>query len=194
LGIGLTATEAAAYVVPGDPDSYSLDHLPATDGSQAVVAQPLTAPDPYRVVVAVHDLRQAGSSTFIEAVRLVVLAVARPPHPLRVWEMGNAFDYVHNPYLVRYEGQAPGSILAARSLAMIPDAHPQLQPSESDDLTLQVMSIQPVELRFQVQVVYRVASELEVRTQTLRNSLQVTFSDDLDWQPYRLEAGHLVPS
>jgi transcriptional regulator with XRE-family HTH domain len=194
LDANLTALQAGSYVLPDSPGSYSLGKLPATQGPAAIAAERIDAGDPYRVAIAVHDLRRGGAGTFIESVRLLLRDVGPAPAPLPVWETGTSLDYTSNPYVARYTGQAPGAALATSYAGKVPGAHVQLQPGESDELTIQVSSSLPVHLRFQVLLSYRVASELQVRSLLLPGSLQVTFTDGLDWQPYRLQAGRLVPA
>jgi transcriptional regulator with XRE-family HTH domain len=192
LEADLTALQASSYVLAADPDSYSMARLPATSGSAAMVAQRVGPTVPFRVVIRVHDVRRNGTSMFIETVTLMLRQVSSVPTPLRVWERGSALDYGNNPYMAVYHGQARGVSLLARYAGIVPTAHVQLQPGESDELAVQVASSMPVQLEFQAQITYRIGSELQVRSLLLPYTFRVTYSDEMNWQPYQLREGHFV--
>jgi transcriptional regulator with XRE-family HTH domain len=193
LASDLSALQAASYVLDTVPDRYALGPLPATGSASAVAAQRLDDGVPYRVVIRVRDLRRSGTSLFIESVRLLLTEVESVRAPLRVWTVGPPPEEAGNPYLASYEGQRPGTALVARYAGRLPQAHVQLVPGETDRLAIAVTAAGPATIGFQVELTYRIASELRLRSLVVPSRFRVTFSDILNWQPYALQGGRLVP-
>jgi hypothetical protein len=195
----LTALQTATYTIAGDPSGYSLGRLPATSLQAAVAAQRTTtqgafATPPYRVVVRVHDLQRGEMGMFIEGVSLLLRQVRPVPNPLQVWLHGAPLDYQANPFRARYTGQPVNSTIASTYAGRVAQGHVQLAPGESDELSITVDSTAAADVRFQVAITYRVASDLKVQTLTLPPLLEVVFSDDLNWHQYRLQDGRFLPA
>ena len=69
----------------------------------------------------------------------------------------------------------------------------QLLPGEADQINLEVSSQKVIDLHFQVQITYRIANTLQLRTITLPKVFEIIFSDSPNWHPYHFQNGHLVP-
>jgi hypothetical protein len=197
LETGFTALQSSFVVIPGDPAQYTLGHLPPSSGRETIAANRTsltTAPaSPYRVVVRIHSLQQGRFGMIIEDVSLLVEGAAPPPNPLRVWLKGAPLEYTANPFSADYAGQQGNGVLAARYAGPVPEGHVQLNPGESDELAIQVRSPSPVDLKFRVAITYRIANEDQLRRFTMPYVFEVVFSDALNWQPYTLQGGRLLP-
>lgn len=193
VAASLAGLQSASYVLTAEPERYSLGRL--LDGGPGThAAQRIDADIPYRLVIRVHDWRASGTSMFVESIRLLLREVRPAPTPLRVWTVGRPVDHTGNPYLARYSGQPAGTSLVAQYAGPMPLAHVQFPAGESDELGVAVTSDVTVQLRFQVVLDYRIASELQVRSLPLPDQFTVTFSDALNWQPYQFREGRLVPA
>jgi hypothetical protein len=56
-----------------------------------------------------------------------------------------------------------------------------------------VRSPSPIDLKFKVTITYRFADENWLRRFTMPYVFEVVFSDALNWQPYSLQGGRLLP-
>lgn len=195
-----TALQTTAYVVRGDPATFSLRDLPDGRLATAAAAQRITgstprgADVPYRVAIRVHSLQRGQFGMVIEQVALSIVGAGPPPSPLRVVLAAPAVEYQSNPYAAVYEGQAAGAIVPAQYAGPVRVGHVQLAPGESDELSIQVDSRALVDLRFRVRIAYRVVTEGESRTLELPYLFEVVCSDDLNWQPFDFHDGRLVPA
>ena len=124
---------------------------------------------------------------------LLVRSAGPPPDPLNIWLKGAPLDYQNNPYEVTYLGEPASTRLLAEYAGPVRGGHVQLAPGESDELGIVIASTTTRELKFQVQVTYRISSEIELRALTLPYVFDVVFSDAVHWQQYQLVAGHFVP-
>jgi hypothetical protein len=196
LEADFTAMESSAFAIIGDPGQYSLSHPPATRDRASVAAQRIDLPDPapYRVVVRVHNLQQGRFSMIIEQVALVVVSTKAPPDPQAVWLAGSPITYRTNPFHLTYRGQQVGTLIPATNAGPFPEAHVQLAPGEADVVTLELSSAANADLTYRIAITYRIANEDRQHTLTLPYDLHALFTDGLDWHPYRLEGGHLVPA
>lgn len=183
--------QSSTYLIPGNPENYTLGNLPLNTSALRIDAQ---AQKPYRVIVGIHSIQQGRIGLIVEQVILLVKQVTLVPYPLHVWVESETRDYHTNLYQVYYGGQDVGARLLAiytppsRSL----QGHVQLIPGESDELDIQVMSRIVADLHFQVQIVYRVINEPRQQSITLSNVFEVIFSNKSDWYPYHLHEGHFV--
>jgi hypothetical protein len=193
LEVYFTTFQTTSYVLSRNPTSYTLKDLPVSNRPESIGAQRIDEKtfSPYRVVLGVHSLQQGRYGLIIEEIALLVRQVPLTPSPLNVWVNSPRQDYHSNPYLVIYNGQAVGTMLAAVYMP-IPHAHVQLAPGEADELDVQVVSETIANLQFQVQVTYRVSNESQLRTLILPNVFEVVFSDLYNWHPYHLQDGHFV--
>lgn len=193
-----TTVESSTFVIPNDVKQYSLQQLPASTGTSAIVAQRVRAEGttanrpPYRLVIRVHNLQRAGTGMFVESVSLTLRDVKSVPRPLQVWRKAAPLDYESNPYQAVYLGQPSGSELAADYAGLISQGHVQLAPGESDELTIRLASDVGADLRFQVRIAYRISSEVAVRSFTLPYVFEVVFGDATNWVEYQLRDGRLV--
>lgn len=193
-----TTLQSSFFVIPGDPAQYSLSNLPASSGAGAVGAARIgtSAADasPYRIVVRIHSLQQGRFGMIIEDVALVVVSAKPPPDPLRVWLKGAPLEYTANPFTALYLGQQRDATIAAQYGGPVPEGHVQLSPGESDEFAIQVRSRSRVDLKFQVAITYRIADQDQLRRFTMPYVVEVVFSDALNWQPYTLQGGRLLPA
>ena len=198
LETGFTALQSSFVVIPGDPAQYSLGHLPPSSGRETVAAgrTSATAPNasPYRVVVRIHSLQTGRFGMIIEEASLLVVGATPPPNPLRVWLKGAPLEYTANPFTAQYAGQQRDGVLAAQYAGPVREGHVQLDAGESDELAIQVRSASPVDLKFKVTITYRIANEDQLRRLTMPYVFEVVFSDALNWQPYSLQGGRLLPA
>jgi hypothetical protein len=199
LEAAFTALESSTFLIPGDPTQYSLSNLPDTRSAAAVVAQATVGPGqppnhpPYRLVLRMHSLQRGGPGMFIEQIRLPIHEVGDVPDPLRVWLTTAPLDYQANPYTATYAIEDHASTLWAHYAGSLPEAHVQLRPGEADEVTVAVAAQAPAKLRFGVEIVYRVANEVQTRTLALPYVFQAVFADPRTWQAYELKDGHFVP-
>ena len=187
LEIYLTAIQSASYVISDNPARYSLSDLPVSISAVRIDRQ-----TPYQVVLGVHSLQRGRYGIIIEEVALLVEQIPLMPYPLNVWTHSLGLDYHSNPYQVMYRGQVVGTTLAAIYVPL-PNAHVQLAPGEADELDVHVVSGTLADLRFQLQVIYRVSNESQLHTLLLPKVFEVVFSDISNWHSYHIKDGHLVP-
>lgn len=189
LEVYFTALQSDTFVIPGDPARYTLGNAPQSIGA---VRYDVKTPQVYRVVFGIHSLQRGRFGMIISQVALVVAQVPPTPQPLNIWDKGAALNYNSDPFLAKYVGQEQGAIIPA-VYTPLPGTHVQLNPGEADEVDLQVASRVPVDLRFQVQVTYRVTNESVEHTLTLPQTFEAVFSDGSNWHPYQL-SGHFVPA
>lgn len=199
LEIYFTAFQGASYVIPGDPTQYSLANLPQSEKSQSIGAVLIGGKSvlPYRIVLGIHSIQQGSFGLIIKKVELVIGQVPLVPDPLKVANVGIQRTYQSNVYQVNYVRENSGLTLAATYLPngyFQPGLYVQLLPGESDELDVQVNSKVSVDLKFRIQVTYRVFNETETHTLLLPNLFEAVFSRKSNWHPYKLQAGHLVAS
>jgi hypothetical protein len=185
-------------MIPHDPTQYSLPHLPERGASAAVVQRiaskgTLTNDPPYRLVLRIHSLQQAGPGMFIEQIVIQPRDIRDVPDPLRVWLNAAALDYQTNPFSAIYTGRTGASTLAARYAGRYPEAHVRLKPGEADEVGILITSDVPVDLKFRIQILYRVSSEIVMRTLNLPYDFEVIFADARNWQTYQFRDGVFSP-
>ncbi len=201
LAVAYTASQSSAFLIAGDPAAYSLGRLPPTRGPGAVVAQAtINRPDelnaqPYRVQVRVRNRLHGGPGISIEELAMLVDTATASSNPVRVWmQPAGVEDLQVNPFRVTYQGEGPRQAISSVYIGQVPGAHIRLQPEELDHLTLTVTSTVAVELRFRLQVVYRLLSEQSVQTVTLAQPFAAVFAGPGAWLPYQMSPdGHLLP-
>lgn len=183
--------QSSTFALPGDPTSYTVDSAPR----QVPAARFDTKFPAYRVVVKVDNRQRNGVYPIIvQQVTLVIDSTSAPPDPLNVWSPGSILDYHAEPYLAAYGNQQPGNGVPA-SYVPVPGAHVQLQPGGSDELDIQVMSRQPADIHFHLEITYRLANEAALHTLVLPNAFEVIFSNAANWHGYQIGTeGHLSPS
>lgn len=189
MEIYLTAVQGTTYELPADVASYTLDNAP-TAVPVLRIDDP-TAPV-YRVALGAHSLLQGRYSIVIERVALVVTSVPASPRPLNVWLKGPNGNYQVNPYLATYHGEGSGAVLPVTYTAQ-QDGFVLLSPGEADELDIRLQSRVLADLRFQVQVTYRVSNESQEHTLTLPQTFEVIFTDVSNWHLYEFQSGRLVP-
>jgi hypothetical protein len=188
-----TAYQSQFYVIAGNPDSYNLDALP-DQRIGAVVSGPTPAKaTPCNIFIGVHSLRDSGYDILIQQVYVVILDVPALTSHLNVWQPGSNLVYRGNPYQVMYRGELQGNALRAQYLTA-PAGLVQLMPQEADALDLQLSSLVPADVKFQVKIVYRMANEGELHTLILPQVFEVDFSTHANWHPYTLVNGRLTPT
>jgi hypothetical protein len=200
LEVELTTVRSPAFLMTEPAAAYSLQRLPPSDGPAAVAAdrlleagQATPSQSPLQLVVRVHSLRSSGPATFVEAVWLLLNQVSPlPEHLVPVWLKGANTDFQAHPYRALYTGEQAGDRLRAAYVGPSRDRSVSLLPGESDELSVALGSTDPVRLRLQVQVEYRLGEEQGHRTLTLRNLPGAVFVDQLRWDQYRLKGDRLV--
>jgi hypothetical protein len=197
LEVRLTAIQASDFLIPADPAAYSLAHLPPTSSQAATaVVAPHTgaaAPAPYRVVLAMRNLRSSGADMFIETVALRVLSAQRIPQPLRVWGRPAPLDYRVNSFVARYAGQAAGESIMASYAGAVPGGHVQLSPQESDELTIDVSSAVDALVRYRIETSYRLGDQPDAQRFVLPLTFSAIFREEVYWVRYTLTDGRLTP-
>lgn len=186
LEVRVTAVQSTYFEIPGDPSHYSLNHLPTT-----IAVQPLDAVVrvPYRVVVGIQSVQQGRFGLIIHQVALKVVQVAPAPAPLNVWAQPTR-EYNSNPFQIPYTAELPGAVILTPPESL----DVQLAPGEADDLDIEVTAKAALDLRFQIQVNYRVTNESAFQTVTLPDVFEVVFASAFTWRLYQLQDGQLVPS
>jgi hypothetical protein len=200
LAAALVAEQASTFLIPEDPSSYSIGHLPPTSGAAAVVAQQTVRElgqdnlFPYRLELSLRNLDSgSGPGILIEGLSVRLVTVSPPPSPTRVWlQAAGTWDLHVKPYEVIYDGQRSGESIDATSRGDL-FGHIHLNPAERDYVTLTVTSTTPAALHFQVKIVYRVLSQQTFRMLTLNEQFTAVFADAGRWAPYQLVDGRLVP-
>jgi hypothetical protein len=196
LAVSFTTLQSSAFLIDGDPASYSLAHLPASTGPAAVPAVQIGAGGrPCRLQLSIRDLGRGGPGLFVEDVLVAIDLARSPPSPTRVWLQPVGDEELHaNPYTARYEGQQAGQAVTATYDGAVPQAHVRLRPQEQDSIVLTMTATRNAYVRFHIQIRYRVMNETGVRTLTLRDSFIAVFADEHTWVPYQLSNGALLPA
>jgi TIR domain len=187
LEVYFTTLQGSLFEIPGDPAHYTLANLPTAIGALRIDQRH----DPYRVAFGIHSLQRGSYGMFIEEVSLVVDDARPLPQPLKVWDKGTPLEYRSEPFSVTYNGEPNSSILNTIYVPK-PGAHVQLQPGESDEISLEINSMITIDLHFHITVTYRVTNESDQRTVSLPGNFEVVFSDASNWQQYKLEGGRLI--
>ena len=192
LDVYTVAIPSSAYVIPGDPASYSSTNLPQSISAQLIDDK--TPPSPIKLIIEIHDLQQNGYSLIIERVAILIDFVPSIPRPLNVWVKGSTIHYSASRYKVTYTytGQRSANVVPAEFVDL-PNGYIQLLPREADQLDLEVSSQVVADLKFHVQVTYRLANKSQLHTLMLPQESEVMFLNASDWHEYRLVNGHLVP-
>ena len=127
---------------------------------------------------------------------MLVDTAAASTNPARVWMQPTGVEDLQiNPFRVTYQGEAPRQAISSVYVGPVPGAHVRLQPEELDHLTLTVTSTVAVELRFRLEVVYRLLSQQSVQTVTLSQPFAAVFASPDAWLPYQMSPdGHLLPT
>jgi hypothetical protein len=185
LEVFYTATQSAAFVIPGDVAQYSLGQHNLPRGTGAIRFDETFSP--YRVVIGVHSLqRDLHAGLIVQQVSVVIDAVAAPPDPLDVWTAGAPNDFASNPYRATYRGEPAGAQLIAFSTHE-PPTYTDLGEGESDAIDVQLMSTVVASIRFHLEVTYSVKGEATLRTLALKAySFTLVFANAANWHVYQL--------
>lgn len=195
LSVELIDMVSPSYVIPNDPNSYTVSNAPPT--SIGAVLLPKNTASYYTIIIAVQNLRIGGVDILIDDIALKLQSIPVTPRPLRIWTPGISTTYKTYPYPVTYQG-LPLDQLPDQLLYAAPPQNVILKPAtknhagENNQLSVQVMSTVTAYLRFQIQVSYQVADAAKMYTLTLPQIFQVVFSDASNWQPYTLQNGLFV--
>lgn len=141
---------------------------------------------PYGLVIGVQNLHQAGAGNtiYIDGVVVVVQALPALDDPLHVWH-ASSLVYTTAPYLLTYAGQPPGSQMTAsyQPFPRVTGVRQRVGVSESDDIDLQIIPAQNLhaDLKFQVKILYSVATQNGGGSLTLPNQFEVVFSTADNW-------------
>jgi len=183
------AVQSPFYTLPGNPVQYSQNKLPENVGA---VNADSKHPSPYEIIVGVHSLQQGRFGMVIEQVALVIESVPPMPRPLNVWLRSPAVGYLTNFYQVTYRGEQKNTVLPAKFVSQLYGGI-VLAPGEADQLNIQISSRVLADLRFRIQVTYRVSNESQLHVLLLPRIFEVVFSDNSNWREYRLESGRFLP-
>jgi len=201
IGADVFDIQTDTILIPGDPATYSLGHMPVAGGAStvgAVLAQPVTGPNapsnlPYGVVARVQNLRSDLGELTIESVALVVMRARAPGH-VNAWRRGPVVGYDQNPFLANYAGQTAGERIQAIYTGPVPFGHVTLKPGESDVLTVKAWSALPADISFRLQISYRYLGESNTRVFEDPQTIEVVFASQLQWSEFELHNGTLRPS
>ena len=199
LEVHFTAIQAPAYVLTQDPSHYTLrsHNLPTSDDQRSIGALRIDEQKssfPYIVALKIQNLRSEGFSMIIEDVALVVKQIPETPNTLNVWSQPPSLLYQSgNLYSVNYGGQDVNAVLHA-IYVHLPLGHVQLHPVETDSLYLQIVPRVKIatDLRFSMQITYRIANEAQEHTFTPPYVFEVVFAKASNWHSFHLEHGQLV--
>ena len=188
--------ESSAYAIPGDPAHTSLldvsnERNPGTIG--AVLIKNGKSTSIYRIVIMLRSYYQGKYSILIDQVTLIVADLPLLPRPLKVWPRGSNISYDASRYGITYDGEGKGSHLPTKDLRS-QNGYTQLASQESDPVDVQIDSRVPVNLKFQIQVTYHIATDSMEYTLTLPQTFEVVFSDRSNWHTYQPQTGHFAPS
>lgn len=183
------AVQSSFFTLPGNPDQYSQNNLPESIGAVNSGTKP---PSPFDIILGVHSLQQGRFGIVIEQVAIVIESVPPMPRPLNVWARSPAVGYLTNFYQVTYRGEEKNIVLPARFVSQLYGGI-VLAPGEADQLNIQVSSHMIADLRFRVQVTYRVSNESQLHVLLLPHVFEVVFSDNSNWHEYQLENGRFLP-
>ena len=201
LEVNFTAIQSPAYVLTKNPAQYSLssNNLPTSNDRTSIGAVLIDAQktsSPYLVALNIHNLRSKGYNMVIEEVALVVKQTPAIPPTLNVLSQPPSLVYQSgNLYSVIYGGQNVNAVLPA-TYVHLPGGNVQLKPNEPDSLLLQVIPhlVAAIDLRFSVQITYRIANESRRYTFMPPYIFEVVFAKAWNWHPYHLQDGRLVKS
>lgn len=194
LAADFTAFQSTTYVLARDPAGYRLQDLPggARPTDVAAVAAADGGDAPYRVAITLRVPTGAGLA--IDQVGLAVVDARPPPVSLRVATIGPTASYRNNPYRVHYDGQPRGALVPATYAGPQRLGFVQLQPGQAGELSLQVVSAQPVDLKYRLRIAYRGAGEATPRRFEVPILFEAVFSDQRSWQRFQVRDGRLVPA
>jgi hypothetical protein len=203
LEVNFTGIQSPAYVLTKSSAQYSLssNDLPTSNDRTSIGAVLIGArktSSHYIVALTIHNLRSKGYTMIIEEVALVVKQTPSTPVPLNVLAQPPSILYQNqsgNLYNVDYQGQRVNAVLPA-TYVHLPGGYVQLRPIETDSLYLQVTPrlVTAVDLRFSVQITYRIANEARSYSFTPPYVFEVVFAKTWNWHPYHLQDGRLVKS
>ncbi len=175
LSVELIDVVSPSFVFLDDPKRHSGGTPPSTDISAVLLPKNASTYD--TIIVNVQNLRYGGAYILIDSIALHLLSIPPfPQRPLSVWTPGGARTYIAYPYPVTYTGQTPGQLLYAEPLHNV-----TLEPRETNQLSIQVLSRVTAFLQFQVQIFYRIANANTESSLILPRTFQVVFSDASNW-------------
>ena len=187
------AVESTYYVIPGDPTHYTLDNLPMsigvlhTDGKNSISL--------YHIILGLDSLQQGRFGMTIQEVNLIIQQVEPVPHPLDVWNHTSSFQYENkNSYRAFYFGQEARTIPTIYSRFQYRLGYMHLNPRETDQMDIHIVSNMEADIKFSIQVIYRVDNERLSHPLQLSQAFEVMFADESYWRLYHLQDSHLVPS
>lgn len=184
-----TTTQSSTYLISGDPAQVN----PGTMSQDVGAARIDTAYPPYRAVVSVHSLQRGTTfGIIVEQVAVLVDSVSDVPTPLNVAVVGSPLDYHRELYAVNLR-LAAAQLNVPAQYQTAPGTQVHLAPGGSDELDVQINSQVATEVRFRVQVTYRVINESTFHTLVVPHEFDVVFSTGANWHPYHVDGGHLVP-
>ena len=184
------AVQSPFFTLPGNPVQYSQNNLPEKVGA---VNSDIKQPFSYGIVVGVHSLQQGRFGLVIEQVAIAIESVPPMPRQLNVWARSPVVGYLTNFYQVTYRGEQENTKLPAKFVSQLYGGI-VLAPGEADQLSIQVYSRVRADLRFYVEVTYRVSNEWQPHVLRLPQVFEVVFSDNSNWHEYRLENGRFLPA
>jgi hypothetical protein len=201
IGADIFAIQSDTILIPGDPTTYSLGHLPMADGRAtvaAVLAQPVTGASPpsnppYRLVARIQNLRSDQGEMSIESISLIVTRTTAPGH-INAWRRGAVADYEQNLFLAGYSGESPGTSISAIFEGTPRFGHVQLKPGESDVLTIRLWSGVPADVSYRLAITYRFLGRGELRSFQVPEQMEVVFASQLQWSEFQLRDGKMQPA
>src|SRR5258708_21029528 len=193
LEVYFIATQSKSYAIPGDPAQYSQANLPTSIA--AIPANGQNSMLSYHLILGLQNLRQEASfGLIIEEVNIVIQKVFPIPYPLNVWNSNLLNDYSNsNQYRGLYFGQDIGSLIPTNYLRF-PNGFVHLNPGETDQIDLHIISRTEAGIGFYVQVIYRNDNEQRVYTLKLTQLFEIMFANTIDWYLYLFQNGHFIKS
>jgi TIR domain len=155
----------------------------------ATYAEGMVTLNRYHIMLGLQNLRKDTGLT-IESVDLLMTKIlVLPSHPLKVWANPNQFmNASHNYYIGQYDGQ-----LAGEQIPMTYDrfqdglGYVHLDPLETDQIDVQVISRREVNMRFRILITYRIDDRPDLPTLLFPQTFQVAFAVADDWHLCKIE-------
>jgi hypothetical protein len=188
LDVFFIGFQSTSYVIPGDPQKP--DFIPDGRNYHSIGAVLLGVPQSsssYTIAIGLHSLNQGRFNILIDKVVLLVRKVSPVPIPLGVYSPVSleTFSATNQSRFV-YRGQQAQQIIPD-TFSNIPLPRVELATGESDQIDAAIESRLPVDMQFQVQVTYHIATEQQRFTLTVPQIFEAIFSKASNWHKYQLD-------
>ena len=165
------------HAIPGNPAQYNSTNAPHSIG---VVRVDKEATQSYRVIFTLHSVRRSGYDIIIDQIAVNIQDVPITPQSLNVWYRGSP-QYLNYPFVANFTGQTAGAMIPATFDTPVPTIL-ELASGEADTVGLQITTTSLADVRFSINVRYRIADESTISAPlTLPGIFEVIFTDGSNW-------------